>query len=172
MRNKVPLLLPTLVMLMFPIVMPVSHAATLGVSATLRPACTIGTTSNGATTFGSLNFGNYASLISVIKAASTQSAGSINVNCLSGIGYKIVMDGGNSGSVANRKMTNATNNAFTVLYNLYTSAAGDTIWDSVTGVSDTGNGNDQWHTVYGIVPAQNTPAAGTYTDTVNVTVSW
>jgi spore coat protein U-like protein len=39
-------------------------------------------------------------------------------------------------------------------------------------VSATGNGADQTFTIYGRVPAQTTPAPGTYTDTVTVTVTY
>jgi len=172
MSIKVSLLLSGLGVLMLSGLLTASHAATLGVSATLLPACSMGTTSNGVTTLGTLNFGNYASLASAITAIGAQSAGAIRVNCVNGVGYKILIDGGNSGLVNNRRLVNTTNNAFFVLYNLYTTAAGLTVWDNITGVSDIGNGADQWHPVYGIVPIQTTPAAGTYTDTVNVTVTW
>ncbi|MFZ4833060.1 Csu type fimbrial protein [Rouxiella sp. Mn2063] len=172
MSIKVSMLLPACVVLVLQGVIPVSHAATLGVSATLLPACSMGTTSNGTTSFGVLNFGNYASLSTAIKVTSAQAAGSIRVNCINGVGYKIVMDGGSSGNVANRTLVNTANNTSTVLYNLYTTASGATVWDNITGISDIGNGADQWHTVFGIVPVQTTPAAGTYADTVNVTVSW
>lgn len=151
---------------------PVSQAATLGVTATLLPACTAGTTTSGSTTFGTINFGNYASTTSVINATSAQLAGSIRVNCVNGLSYKILMDGGSSGSVTARSMANTTNAALKVLYNLYTNATRTTVWDNTTGLSDVGNGADQWHTVYGRVPSQTTPAAGVYQDTVNVTVSW
>jgi len=151
---------------------PVSQAATLGVTATLLPACTAGTTTSGSTTFGTINFGNYASTTSVINATSAQLAGSIRVNCVNGLSYKILMDGGSSGSVSSRSMANTTNATLKVLYNLYTNATRSTLWDNTTGLSDVGNGADQWHTVYGRVPSQTTPAAGVYQDTVNVTVSW
>ncbi|WP_409528142.1 spore coat protein U domain-containing protein [Rhizobium sp.] len=39
-------------------------------------------------------------------------------------------------------------------------------------VTGTGTGSPQTLTVYGRVPAQNTPAPGTYSDTVVVTVSY
>lgn len=158
--------------LLIPALLPVSRAATIGVTATLLPACTAGTTSSGSTTFGTLNFGNYATLNSVINATSAQLAGSIRVNCVNGLSYKILMDGGSSGNVTSRNMVNTTNGALKVLYNLYTTATRTTIWDNTTGLSDTGNGGDQWHSVYGRVPSQATPAAGIYQDTVNVTVSW
>jgi len=169
---KALLLLPCRCMLLISALLPASHAATLGVTATLLPACTAGTTVGNSTSYGTLNFGNYASLASVINTTSAQLAGSIRVNCISGLSYKILMDGGSSGSVTSRNMANTTNAALKVLYNLYTTASLSTIWDNTTGLSDTGNGADQWHTVYGQVPSQITPAAGVYQDTVNVTVSW
>ncbi|MFU2314595.1 Csu type fimbrial protein [Rahnella sp. PCH160] len=168
---KLPLL-PALIVLSFQVVIPSSYGATLGITATLLPACTAGTSSAGTTTFGILNFGNYATLTSTIDVTSAQLAGSVRVNCVNGLSYKILMDGGTAGNVTARKMANTTNSALTVAYNLYTTAPRTTIWDNTTGVSATGSGADQWYPVYGRVPAQTTPAAGIYSDTVNVTVSW
>lgn len=168
---KVPLL-PALIALLCQAVIPSANSATLGITATLLPACTAGTTTSGSTTFGTLNFGNYATLTSAINVTSAQLAGSIRVNCVNGLSYKILMDGGTAGSVTARKMANTTNSALTVAYNLYTTAPRTTIWDNTTGISGTGSGADQWYPVYGRVPAQTTPAAGIYSDTVNVTVSW
>lgn len=172
MDAKVLLLFSALSMLFVLTAVPISQAATLGVTATLLPACTAGTTTSGSTTFGTINFGNYASTTSVINTTSAQLAGSIRVNCVNGLSYKILMDGGSSGSVTARSMANTTNATLKVLYNLYTNATRTTVWDNTTGLSDVGNGADQWHTVYARVPSQTTPAAGVYQDTVNVTVSW
>lgn len=169
---KVLLLTPAILLVSMQLCIPFAQAATIGVTATLLPACEAGTTTSGSTSFGTLNFGNYASLTSAINATSAQLAGSVRVRCVNGLSYKIVMDGGSSGAVTNRKMVNTTNSAVTLLYNLYTTAARTTVWDNTIGVTDTGNGADQWHTVYGRVPSQTTPAAGIYQDTVNVTVSW
>lgn len=169
---KVLLPLPAILLVSMLFSIPLSQAATIGVSATLLPACEAGTTTSGNTSFGTLNFGNYASLTSAINATSAQLAGSIRVKCVNGLAYKIVMDGGSSGVVTARRMVNTTNSAVSLQYNLYTTAARTTVWDNTTGVSNTGNGADQWATVYGRVPAQATPAAGVYQDTVNVTVSW
>jgi spore coat protein U-like protein len=52
----------------------------------------------------------------------------------------------------------------------YTENWGDTV--STDTVSGTGIGTEQSFTVYGRVPAQTTPATGTYTDTVTVTVTF
>lgn len=59
-----------------------------------------------------------------------------------------------------------------VSYNLYTNATYSVIWDDVVGVSQVATGQVVTIPVYGLVPAQSTPAVGTYTDTVQVTVSW
>lgn len=172
METKVLLCFPALSVLLLLATISASQAATLGVSTTLLPACTAGSGTPGNITFGTLNFGNYATLSSVINASSAQLAGSISVNCVTGLSYKILMDGGSSGSVTNRSMANTTNSALKVLYNLYTNATRTTLWDNTTGVSGVANGAVQWFTVYGSVPSQTTPAAGIYQDTVNVTVSW
>ncbi|MBC3212129.1 Csu type fimbrial protein [Serratia sp. IR-2025] len=169
---RVLLLLPAILSQSLLLNISSGQAATIGIAATLLPACEAGTTTSGNTSFGTMNFGNFAAVNTVINATSAQLAGSIRVKCVSGLSYKILLDGGSSGVVTNRKMVNTTNSSASVLYNLYTNQPGGTIWDNTTGLSDTGNGADQWHTVYGRVPAQTTPAAGIYLDTVNVTVSW
>ena len=125
---KVLLLLPAALLVSMQLLIPFSPAATIGISATLLPACSAGTTTSGSTSFGTLNFGNYASLTSAINATSAQLAGSIRVNCVNGLTYKIVMDGGSSGVVTARRMVNTTNSAATLQYNLYTTAARTTVW--------------------------------------------
>ena len=61
-------------------------------------------------------------------------------------------------------------------YNLYQDAGRTQSWGDggATGnvLSGTGTGNDEEVVVYGRVPAQTTPVAGTYTDTVQVTIAW
>ncbi|WP_129592679.1 Csu type fimbrial protein [Pseudomonas aeruginosa] len=150
-----------------------AQTATIVLSATLLPACEAGSVgSGGAITFGPLDFGQYASLNNAISATSQQGAGSIRVKCVSGQTYAITLDGGLYGSVATRRMANIANTALTLTYNLYSDRPGGIVWDNTTGVAATGNGNDQWYPIYGLVPAQTTPVAGTYRDTVNVTISW
>jgi spore coat protein U-like protein len=62
-----------------------------------------------------------------------------------------------------------------VTYSLYSDSGRATVWGNTVGtntVAGTGNGASQSYTVYGRAPAQTTPAAGTYTDTVTVTVTY
>lgn len=146
--------------------------AALTLTATVVEACeTSVSTSSGSADFGNMDFGEYGSLDSVITLSSSEEAGSIGLTCVNGQSYTILLGGGNSGDTSDRHML-GTSNGEEVSYNLYTSSAYDTVWDDTTGVSGTGDGSEQWHTVYGRVPVQTTPAADTYSDTVAVTITW
>jgi spore coat protein U domain-containing protein, fimbrial subunit CupE1/2/3/6 len=71
-----------------------------------------------------------------------------------------------------RKMTSGGAN---VTYSLYTDTGRTTVWGNTVGtdtVAATGNGASQSYTVFGRVPSQSTPAPGTYTDTITVTVTY
>ena len=63
----------------------------------------------------------------------------------------------------------------TITYGLYQDASRVTPWGDSVGVNTmagTGSGLAQTFTVYGRVPAQNTPSPGTYSDTVVMTISY
>ncbi|BAN46596.1 hypothetical protein PCA10_08640 [Metapseudomonas resinovorans NBRC 106553] len=148
-----------------------TKSATIGFSAEVLPACSIGGTAPGNQgQFGTLDFGSHFSLSSVINLASTVGNGSLRVNCLTGTPYRVLMSGGGSNNVNARRMTGP--GSAQVAYNLYTSSSYLSVWDNSVGVTGVGNGSDQHLAVYGRVPAQATPAPGVYSDTVVVTVSW
>jgi len=69
-------------------------------------------------------------------------------------------------------MSNAAGDA-SVEFNLYRDTARTQVWgntvDSDT-VAGTGDGSNQSITVYGRVPSQDTPAAGTYSSTITATL--
>ena len=68
-----------------------------------------------------------------------------------------------------------TRGSATVTYSLYSDSGRTTVWGNTVGtntVAGVGNGASQSYTVYGRVPAQTTPAAATYTDTITVTVTY
>jgi spore coat protein U-like protein len=135
---------------------------TFPVTLTITASCVI----NSA---GTLNFGSQGVLTSAVPATST-----IQVQCTNTTPYNIGLDAGTAtgATVTTRKMTNAGN---TISYALYSNAGMTTNWGNTVGtdtVADTGNGAAQSHTVYGQVPAQTTPAAATYTDTITVTVTY
>lgn len=110
----------------------------------------------------------------VIQTA-INSTGAIGVQCTNTTPYNIGLNAG-SGSgatVSARRMTSGAG-AY-IIYEIYRDAARTQIWGDTVGtntVSGTGNGAVQTTTVYGRVPAQTTPAAGSYTDTVTVTVTY
>lgn len=63
----------------------------------------------------------------------------------------------------------------TIGYALFSNAGRTTNWGNTLlsdTVSSTGNGSAQVFTVYGRVVAQATPAPGTYTDTITVTLTY
>lgn len=118
---------------------------------------------------GTLDFGTPASL-----AASTDVQTNFAVHCTSATAFNIGLDAGAApaGTVATRLMTSG---AATVGYQLYSNAAYTTNWGNTVGsdtVPGTGSGGPVVLTVYGRVPPQATPAPGTYSDTVTVTVTY
>ncbi|EOI1370055.1 spore coat U domain-containing protein [Serratia marcescens] len=146
------------------------NTATVGVSATLVKSCVAGTTSGGNTTFGTFNFGTVYFLNTAIMVVGQANAGALQINCNNGTSYTVLLSGGQSGNTAARYLQSAA--GARVNYNLYTSASYATVWDNVTGVTQTATGQSVWLPVYGMIPVQATPATGTYTDTVQVTINW
>jgi spore coat protein U-like protein len=140
-----------------------SHAtsASFTVTATNATNCTVSASA--------LNFGSTGVLRSALDGAS-----SVSVTCTSAAPYTVALGGGLSGATdpTQRKMTQA---AAQVTYGLYQDSGRTVPWgDSVGGNTraGTGTGLAQSFTVYGRVPAQTTPAPGTYSDTVVMTVSY
>jgi spore coat protein U-like protein len=129
---------------------------------TLAATCVI----NSAST---LNFGSAGVLTANIDQFST-----IAVQCTDTTPYSIGLDAG-TGTGATVTVRKLTSGATTVNYTLYSDSLRTTVWGNTPPtdtVAATGNGASQSYTVYGRVPAQTTPAPGTYTDTVTVTVSY
>jgi spore coat protein U-like protein len=135
---------------------------TFQVSVTVQSTCTINSAS-------ALNFGNAGILSTNIAQTST-----IQVICTNSTPYTIGLDAGtgSGASVATRKLTSG---GATVDYSLYSDSGHNTVWGntpSTDTVAGTGTGNNQSYTVYGLIPSQATPAPGTYTDTITVTVTY
>lgn len=139
--------------------------ASFTTSATVPASCTV----NAPT----LDFGTAG-----VLAGNTDAQRDLSIVCTRGAAYKIALGPGlNDGGlgVNARKMKAGT---ATIGYQLYHDAGRSLVWgDTLTGAganvkSDTGNGMAQAHTVFGRVPPQTTPAAGTYTDTVVVTIEY
>lgn len=110
-----------------------------------------------------------------VIAANDDASTTLSVQCTNTTPYNIGLDAGIGvgATVASRKMT-GTGGAL-VNYTLYSDNNRTTVWGQTIGtdtVSASGSGAAQPYTVYGRVPVQTTPAPGTYTDTITVTVTY
>ena len=134
----------------------------LGVRIVIEASCTVAAPSN-------LDFGVRGVLDANVDATTT-----VNVTCTNTLPYTVGLGagGGTGATVTDRRMTGPS--SATVNYAIYRDSARTLNWGNSTGteIAGTGNGSVQPLTVYGRVPAQSTPAAGTYTDTVQVTVTY
>jgi len=129
-------------------------------------------------TISGLSFATSSALTSNVDAT-----GAISVQCTNTTPYSISLDNGTSASGSQRRMYSAATGKY-INYNLYTDSARTMGWAASTSASSctsgsgtcalgTGTGATQAAvTVYGQVPPQTTPALGTYTDTVVVTVTY
>jgi spore coat protein U-like protein len=116
-----------------------------------------------------LNFGAQGVLIANVDQTST-----VAVLCTDSTPYNIGLDAGTGAgaTVAVRKMTSG---GASVNYSLYSDIGRAILWGNTVAadtVAASGNGAAQSYTIYGRVPVQVTPAPGTYTDTVTVTVTY
>jgi len=139
-----------------------STTTTFAVQATVTATCTI----NSAST---LNFGSVG-----VLAANVDQQSTIQVTCTNTTPYNIGLDAGTGtgASVATRKLSSG---GATINYTLYTSNAYSSVWGNTPNtdtVPGTGNGSAQSYTVFGRIPPQTSPAPGSYTDTITVTVTY
>jgi spore coat protein U-like protein len=113
-------------------------------------------------------------------ATATVSSGTVAVSCVvsGATGHNpitVALSAGNSGNFNSRTMLNGTDS---LSYNLFLDAAYTQIWGDGTGVSLTDTvfvtpGKQSFNaTVYGMMPALQTPGSGTFTDTITVSVSF
>ena len=116
----------------------------------------------------SVNFGSYDTL----SDADVDGVGYIAVTCDSGVPYSIALSTG-AGSYATRTMTSG---ADLLHYNLYTGPAHSVVWGDGAGatgaVAGTGTGNASNVAVHGRMPAHQNVHAGSYADSVVVTVNF
>ncbi|WP_322068681.1 Csu type fimbrial protein [Paraburkholderia bannensis] len=110
-----------------------------------------------------------------VLTSALAATGTITAQCTNGDAFKIALNGGSSNQVNARTMVLSGGNA-TVGYQIYSDSQHATPWgDGTNGtstVNGTGSGNTASFTMYGVVPAQSTPAPGNYTDSVTATISF
>ena len=135
---------------------------TLPVSLTITAGCQV--------TAGAVAFGSSSGIFSSVAAN-----GTLVVICTTATPYTVGLDAGSGigATTALRKMTGAS--LATIDYRLYqnsglTANFGNTPGtDTAAGI---GSGTAQTITIYGQVPAQTSPAPGSYSDIVNVTLTY
>lgn len=136
--------------------------STMPVQITIQNACNVSTVA--PTT---LDFGTQGPLVANVDQTAT-----ITVTCTTGANYNVALNGGGGGAINTRRMINGSD---TVAYQLYRDAGRTLVWGMTVGtdtLAGTGNGLAQSLPVYGRVPAQTTPPAAVYNDSVTVTVSY
>ena len=134
--------------------------ATFQVSASVVAGCVVSGTNTGV--FGTLNFGTQSGVSSSsVSASYVQSTTAVSMS----------IDGGsNYSSTRNLKVSGNTN---TVPYYLYTNVAHTTAIPVNSAVAlSYSNANNITLPIYGLLTLPGPTRAGTYTDTLTVTLSW
>lgn len=149
-----------------------SGSATLGVRVVIATLCSAGAAPAGnAVSFGTLDFGTHPSLANVVKAQAGKGQAGIRVQCATGVPYRVVLGEGENNAGQQRRLKGPTG-AF-VGYALYSDASYSRLWKGATPLARSGTGAEELIPVYAAIePAQATPAAGVYRDTVKVTIQW
>lgn len=113
-----------------------------------------------------LDFGTVSQLAGTID----QSA-EIQMRCATDTAWSMTLDNGQNASNGQRRM--AFNGNY-IAYELYRDPARLIRWGDTraTGANDIGDNNDLALIVHGRVPAQPTPPAGSYQDTITVTLTY
>nr|WP_315401162.1 spore coat U domain-containing protein [uncultured Duganella sp.] len=118
-----------------------------------------------------LDFGQTQGVLASAVSVNT----TLNIVCTNTTPYNVGLNAGTGtgSTTAARVMSGTTGgNTSTVAFNLYQNN-GNTNWGNNQGTdthSGTGSGAQQTLTVYGVVPAQNTPQPDTYKSTITATV--
>ena len=135
--------------------------ANLSVSANVVNSCSVSA--------GSLDFGTYNPL----SGSDLEQTGSFDVRCTNGGEAMIKLDQGanGTGTLASpaRHMANGGN---LLAYQLFSDSNRQNAWEGATGISYLGTGSTQSQTVYGRIVAGQNAVAGSFSDTVVITVTY
>lgn len=127
----------------------------LNVTATVTPTCTVSATA--------LNFGSYT-------GAAISTSDQMSVDCTSGATWSVSANYGQNGGKASGTTRAMTDGSSYLSYELYTT--GNTVWDTSHVFTGTGTGSAQSTTFTAAVPASQNVTAGSYSDTVTLTVTF
>ena len=134
----------------------------MAVSATVVASCTVATTA--------MSFGNY-------NNALLTSTATVTATCSNTTPYNLGLNAGTASgaTVTTRGMFVSGTPAVVLNYGLYSNSSRTTNWGMTIGtdtVTGTGSGAAQPFTVYGLIPAGQLVAPGSYTDTITVTITY
>ena len=124
-------------------------------------------TSQCSVSASTLDFGTVGLLL-----ANTDNTSVLTVQCASGVAYQVGLDNGQHATGNTRRLQGPGG---LINYELYRNSTRSQRWGSTLNtdtVTGSGTGGNQNITVYGRVPNQTTPSAGTYNDTITVTVTY
>lgn len=145
-----------------------SGAFSFTATANVLPQC-------GSYVTTSMDFGNVTGSI----PANIDRTATLTLTCLKNTAYQISLNNGqnNPGASTTRRMaTTIGSGTYYLPYELYRDAARSLRWGStlnIDTVGGTGSGSAQQLTIYGRVPpVTGQPAAGTYNDLVQVTITY
>lgn len=156
-------------------VIAVTVNASFDVTATLQNGCLFGVSSSSSSNMGTLSFGSQSATATNVDVVSSTGSGSIVVTCTPGSSISIALDyGANGGSSAQRYMKNSAGTR-TLPYQLYRDAARSQVWGTgaLALTVPSFPSTTQTYTVYArYFGATPLPAAGQYTDSVTINVTY
>lgn len=124
-----------------------------------------------AVTATAIDFGSRTTLATALNAQ-----GNLSVTCTNGLPYSVSLGNGLWGTAPGNRLMRlqGTTTGPTIAYALYQNSGRTTLWGSAAGqtLAGTGSGATQSVPVYARLESQTTPQAGTYTDTVVVTLTY
>jgi spore coat protein U-like protein len=178
-------IVPAIVLSSLALLQAPAHAAgslvgQVGVQMVIGAGCSIinGSVSGGINQWGTLDFGSHSDLTGAVDTQTVGSTGNIQIQCSTGLTPSLTVNSGLHASGGQRFMQNTSSGAATIAYNIYSDAARSAVISPNTPVdiSSVSTGTAVNIPLYGrVVPtgqSSTTPTAGTYTDTLLVTIAW
>lgn len=155
-------------------------AGQVGVQMVIGAGCTVinGTVASGVNQWGTLDFGTHADLNNVVDAQTVGASGNIQIQCSTDLTPTLTVNQGLHSTGNQRSMQNTTDASSSIAYSVYSDSARASLIQPNLPVdlSSLATGAAVDIPLYGrVIPtgqASTTPATGTYTDTLLVTLAW
>lgn len=134
-----------------------NHSSNMTVLAEYENACVLLSASD-------LDFGQINNLSTELRTS-----GQISLQCPNRLPWNVSLNNGRYASGSQRRMFNGRDY---IDYNLYLDSARAQKWDQYTLRKGRGNNNPEFIPVYGSVPVQSIKSAGSYHDTITITLTY